>query len=409
MRRREFLNSSLAASLGVAAVGQLSGSAESRAAEKPAESLPLFVGHPVVSGPAPESLSILQSVNGPASGYLELAVGDGEFQKIQGESAGLLPYDQNVLKFVLPPLPVNSTIRYRVVARTIHFQSAYKIHQGEAVSTEVKEFRTLNPDSAETKFTIWNDTHENQETIKKLVELTDSYRPDFLLWNGDQSNDIYDPAKMRAQYLAPSGLEISSRWPLAYARGNHDVRGPAARELSKFTGNPDNRFYYGFRSGPVAVLVMDTGEDKPDDRAVFAGLAGFEAMRERQRQWLAKVIEEDWFKSAPYRVLFCHIPLWFDGYEPPPDFWIYSEVCRNAWVPLLQQGGVQLVVSGHTHRAHWMPKSETQPLPQLVGGGPKIAAATIMEGTANESRFVITSKSLDGQVLHEVMLPPLVT
>ena len=34
---------------------------------------------------------------------------------------------------------------------------------------------------------------------------------------------------------------VAARWPLAYARGNHDVRGPAARSLSRFTGTPDDR------------------------------------------------------------------------------------------------------------------------------------------------------------------------
>ena len=35
------------------------------------------------------------------------------------------------------------------------------------------------------------------------------------------------------------------------------------------------QFYYAFRSGPLAALVMDTGEDKPDDSPHFGGMVAF--------------------------------------------------------------------------------------------------------------------------------------
>src|SRR6185503_9374510 len=120
-----------------------------------------------------------------------------------------------------------------------------------------------------THFAVWNDTHENSETLQSLHRLTAALRPDFLLWNGDQSNDVHFERDMARQFLMPEGLRIAESRPLAYVRGNHDVRGPAAQSLADFTGTPDDRFYYGFRSGPLAALVMDTGEDKPDDSPYF--------------------------------------------------------------------------------------------------------------------------------------------
>lgn len=408
MQRRDFLSSSLIAGYGFAGSLALHDQSASAAEAKPGNaSQPkrLLFGHPVVSGPAPESLTILQGVNGPASGYVELAIGDQDFQRIDGEKAGLLPYDAHVLKFVLPPLPGGKTIRYRVVARPIEFNSAYKIVQGEPEQTETFEFQTLNPQASSTRFIIWNDTHENVGTIRQLQQLTQKFDPDFLLWNGDQTNDVYDPVKMRAQYLSPGELEICAQWPMAYARGNHDVRGPAARLLSQFTGTPNDQFYYAFRSGPVAALVMDTGEDKPDDRDVFAGLAGFAAMRERQRKWLAEVIQQDWFRAAPYRLMFCHIPLWWESDGRERDFWMCSEVCRDAWLPLLEKAGIQLVISGHIHRAQLLPRSSSQPIPQLTGGGPRQEQATIIEGIANDKELTIQCKSLAGEVRHEMVIP----
>lgn len=401
MRRRSFLSTSLAAGLGAAVTSPQNGSA---AEDAPAPQ-GVLAGPPVVSGPAPETLTILQPVHGPATGHLELAIGEADFQRVDAEAFGLLPLERYTLKFRLPPLPPGQTIRYRVTARPITFHNAYKIEPGESETTAERSFRTLDPTASETRFVVWNDTHENLETIRTLQQQTDRAEPDFLLWNGDQTNDIYDPAKMTNQYLAPAGLEISACWPLAYVRGNHDVRGPAARHLPEFTGTPDDRFYYAFRSGPMAALVMDTGEDKPDDHPVFAGLAGFSALRQRQRRWLAETIRQPWFQTATYRVLFCHIPLWWTDEVSDPGYWLYAKPCREAWLPLLEEAGIQLVISGHTHRATWMPASKTQPIPQLIGGGPRPEIATIMEGTATAQQLTLVTKTLEGKVVHEVTIP----
>lgn len=403
MERRTFLRDALGSTLALSALGPAS--TASGAEQAIAKGEAFLQGAPVVTGPAAESLAILQAVGRPATGYLELRRSDGSWQRIDAESSGLLPYDHHVLKFRLPPLPAGQEFQYRVTAIPVDFENAYKILPGEATVSGTRSVRTLDPNAAETKFVIWNDTHENQPTIQSLVAATEKLRPDFLLWNGDQTNDIYDEARMANQYLAPGGLTVAAEWPLAYARGNHDVRGPAARSLSRFTGTPDDRFYYAFRSGPVAALVMDTGEDKTDDHPVFGGLAAFKMMRERQTAWLAKAIEEPWFAAAPHKVLFCHIPLWWtteDQSENGP--WTFSRVCRDAWLPLLRKGGIKLVVSGHTHDARWLPAAEGRPIPQLIGGGPKPQAATIIAGTATEDRLTLTMSRLDGSILETVHL-----
>lgn len=413
MQRRSFLSTGLAAGIGISSVAQESLAmaqeapavklpAEHATAEKPAS---VLAGPAVVSGPAAESITVLQPVRGPAAGFLEFAVGEQEFQRVHAETNGLLPLEQHVLKFRLPPLPTGKSIQYRVTARSIEFKNAYNIVQGTPETSAARLFRTLDPAASATKFIVWNDTHENLETIRSLHKLTHDYEPEFLLWNGDQTNDVYEREKMTNQYLSPDGLELAGKWPLAYARGNHDVRGPAARHLPEFTGTPDDRFYYGFRSGPLAALVMDTGEDKPDDHPVFAGLAGFAPMRERQTQWLEATIREPWFKEAPYRVLFCHIPLWWKDEKSNPGYYLFARPCREAWQALLVEGKVQLIVSGHTHQASWLPAGDARPIPQLVGGGPRPNIATIMEGTADTKELKLVMRSLAGKVLQEVRVP----
>lgn len=230
----------------------------------------IFAGSPVVSGPAPDAVTILQPLQRWATGHLEYAVGDGPWVRVNGGAGGLLPLSEYVLKFHLPPLPPGKDIQYRVVGHSVGWVKVRQFYHGELKAGRPQtgkefRFRTIDPAAEATTFAVWNDTHENAETLKALHGMTEKLRPDLLVWNGDQSNDVHFERDMAGQFLNPAGLPIADRWPLAYVRGNHDVRGPAARSLAGFTGSPGDRFYYGFRSGPVAALVLDTGEDKNDD------------------------------------------------------------------------------------------------------------------------------------------------
>lgn len=367
---------------------------------------PVFAGRPVVSGPAADAITILQPLARHATGYLEFAVENGDWQRVDAAAAGLLPLEEFVLKFRLPPLPPGKRVRYRVSARSIGWVRVREFKIGKIVPGEIQSgpehvFRTLDPAAAETKFVIWNDTHENSQTLQSLARLTDAASPDFLLWNGDQSNDIHAESKMAGQFLAPDGMAIANRWPLAYVRGNHDVRGPQARRLPQFTGTPYDRYYYAFRSGPVAALVMDTGEDKPDESVWLGGITDFAAMRRAQAVWLSSVTKEPWFREAPFKVLFCHIPLWFTRELPDADWGEYSKPCREAWLPLLVDAGVQVAISGHTHAYVWMPKTPEQPLGQLIGGGPHPKSATIIHGAATREKLSLKMSKLDGTVVAE--------
>lgn len=415
MDRRAFISAT--GSLGIATVAAARLSAAEDVAkpqeEKPAQvtagSAPgaVFAGQPVVCGPAHDAVSILQPLARHATGFLEFAIADGAWQRVDASAAGLLPFDPHILKFRLPALPPGKEIRYRITAHSIGWVQVREFVHGEVVAgppetTEVRTFRTLDPAAEQTTFIVWNDTHENAETLKKLHAITANAKPDFLLWNGDQSNDIHFEKDMAGQFLSAAGFPVAEKWPLAYVRGNHDVRGPEARSLPRFTGTPDDRFYYAFRSGPLAAIVMDTGEDKPDDSEYFAGMFAFQKLKEQQAAWLKEVVREPWFREAKFKVLFCHIPLWFirDIY-PQHQRWEFTPVCRDLWLPTLQEAGVKLIVSGHTHDPRWLPAKDGQPLGQLIGGGPQPRAATIIHGVATQEKLNVTMSKLDGTVMAE--------
>ncbi len=370
---------------------------------------PIFAGSPVVTGPAHDAIAILQPLQRHATGHLEFAIGDGPWTRVNAGQAGLMPLEEHVLKFQLPPLPAGATVKYRLEGHTIGWVKVRQFYHGEIKAGQKQtspeyHFRTLDPHAESTRFVVWNDTHENPETLKALHKLTEPLKPDFLLWNGDQSNDVHFEKDMAGQFLNPGGLAIADRWPLAYVRGNHDVRGPAARALSQFTGTPGDRFYYGFRSGPLAALVLDTGEDSPDASPYHCHLADFERMQEEQAKWIKGAVKEPWFQDAPHKVLFCHIPLWFDHPKIPNNRFKGHKLARTLWEPTLTAAGVSVVISGHTHDYLWMPKKEGQPIAQLIGGAPQPKFATLIQGTATKDELKLKMTKLDGTVVTDVTL-----
>ena len=147
---------------------------------------------------------------------------------------------------------------------------------------------------------------------------------------------------------------------------------------------------------------MDTGEDKADSSRYFGGTAAYAKFQETQAAWLKEIVRADWFTSAPHKVLFCHIPLWF---QHPRYSFKGHQLCRELWSQTLIDAGVGLVISGHTHTHRWLPRSEDRPIAQLVGGGPNPSSATLIHATADASEMHLRMLKLNGEELADIRLP----
>ena len=169
-------------------------------------------------------------------------------------------------------------------------------------------------------------------------------RPEVLVWNGDTCASAFDKSAD-----APSVL-LKPEWavtrPLVFVPGNHDVRGACAREVRDcLSAGPDAALPYNVarRHGPLALVTLDTGEDKPDAHPVFAGTAAYEPYRARQAAWLREALARPEIASAPFKVAFCHIPLrglpgQSDGLNLK-DFARWSGDGARNWMPALSRAG----------------------------------------------------------------------
>lgn len=356
---------------------------------------------PTLTNPARDSITVLWGVGEPSHGWVEYGDSPQLGLRADGGMGGLRAYDAHVIKVRVGGLSPGHKVFYRCVTVPVAFQNAYSIQSGAPVFSKIHSFTVPDPAAAKVRFHIWNDTHEVKETLRTLSGFSVEEAPDFLLWNGDMCNSIDREEEMAAQFVAPDMQAPFAAVPMRFVRGNHDVRGAAARHLSRYCDTPDGEWFSTFRHGPLAGIILDTGEDKPDDHPVYGGLNSFKAFRAAQAVWLAKALQAPEIRSAPFKILFCHIPLrWID--ESQSGHWCGDG--RDQWHDSLVAHGVKLVISGHTHQHALLPSDARHPYAQLVGGGPQPQGATIIRGEADAKRMSLVMSDLKGTELNKIEL-----
>lgn len=406
MKRRDFVsNIALSGVLGTAATKsglahaqetQITGTGT---ADQPPNSLmttPL-----VLMAPRQDAITAIWGVSEQCKGRLEWEDNNGAQGIAAVDEFGMVPQGTQVLQIHLRGLQPGKEYRVRGISTSVATATTQ--------TTEWKTFRTLDATADQTRFVVWNDTHINNPTIQKLDEVTPA--GDFLLWNGDTCNDWTKEELLIPTILHAGQRDISKGRPLLLVWGNHDVRGQWAYQLPQMVATPSGRPFYAFRSGPVAVICLHTGEDKPDNHPSFKGRVAFDALRHEQTEWLKETIAKPEFKHAPYRMVFCHIPLrWTTERIPDYDaggYDYFSHRSRAAWNDSLVAWKTQVVISGHTHQHAWIPPNDKFPYGQLTGGGPAPQQATWLEATANRQSLTLRTRQLDNNELHTVSFEPL--
>jgi len=368
---------------------------------------PLIDSPPVLQHPSPTGVTVVWAVAAPATGWVEYGPTEQPGRRADLPAYGLNPFDGRFLSARIEGLTPGQRVFYRVVCVPVDFKGPYKIVRGEPVAGEVHEFTPVDPSADRASFAVINDTHEHADTLAALTKRLTTEPADLTVWNGDVFNDIRSDDQIVAQVLRPAGSAYAARRPVVFTSGNHDVRGVNARGLARAIApwraeEPLGRCFT-LRHGPLAIVGLDTGEDKPDRHPVWAGLANFEPYRAAQAAWLKGALARPEVASAPFVVVFAHIPLWgLAGDNPGDTLEGYANYCRNAqqqWHALLAGAKVQLVVSGHTHKHRYDPPSAEHAYGQLVGGGPRPEQATLIRGAVTRGKLAVELTDIGGKSL----------
>ena len=415
----------------VEAAAENSGSARSTAADE-ATATNLIVSAPMLQNYAATSMGVAFAVSDMANGYVRYSTRPDMADAVTVKCGGFRVTDMNehVMQIRLTGLRPATKYWYTIGADRIAYKGGYDMKiTGNEEDPRVYSFTTAGQ-AANAHFCVINDTHVRWDVMTAATDKIANLAPSCVIWNGDASNVEESIDNQVNIFLAPSmeRKDYAAELPYLFCTGNHDFRGMANRHLERvwMYRQPEERSSrdwdlgrnFAVRMGDIAMIGLDTGEDKLDTNPIFAGLFNSAAYREAQALWLADALLQDEIASAPYLVAFCHIPL----FDPRPDqnpgdvapadkdpryrtdFANWQRTCANLWGPLLCKAGCQLVITAHQHRYRFDAPEGDRTWAQIVGGGPSLRGgghATVIEGLVADGQLQINVHSLEDGSLQD--------
>ena len=359
--------------------------------------VPLEVGVPCLQAPAETTMGVSWKVSGLSKGVVEYA-DNPDFRNlkfVKSGGYGLVPIDISALQVRLEGLKPGTRYWYRTITTPFtDYANIYDAKLGEPIVSKAYSFQTLGS-NAVPHFCMMTDTHAQWESFELIAKKMKELLPTAIVWNGDATNTTQKKRTAVEIFLNPpiASRDYATSIPTFFVSGNHDFRGswiskkeevilprhPAERRGDQW----DLKWNFAVRMGDLALIGMDTGEDKPDGHPKWFGLANFSAYRQAQAKWLEEQLTREDIAAAKFKVLFCHIPLWprdakeavapWDGSTIDPDGYAYwSRECRDLWAPIFERGGVKLVICGHKHRFAYYKANDEHPWDLVLGGGPEL-------------------------------------
>ncbi|MGX5820819.1 metallophosphoesterase [Chitinophaga lutea] len=394
--RRGFLGKlTKAGLLGAAAVSPVARAAAAVAEPAPAPAAFAFQCPPYLQHPTPNSMTVMWLSNNPSYSWVEYGETDQLGQKAFHVENGIADSYNTLHKVVLTGLKPGTTYYYTVKSKEITDFQPYKLTYGETIGSEVYSFKTPAEKPDTVSWVVLNDIHDRPASIPHLISLNKDFF-DFVFLNGDMFDYQQDEKQIIDHLLLPAGQSFASRAPFIFTRGNHETRGKYRRELGNYFHGD---YYWAKAWGPVHFTVLDTGEDKPDDHPVYAGIVDFDNYRTQQAEWFKTVVKTPEFKKAKFRVVMMHIPHYYSG------DWHGPMHCRELFGPLFEEHKIDLFIAGHTHRyGIHQPVAGQHSYPIVIGGGPKEGNRTLIKVRATDKQLDLVMLKDDGSHAGKVEL-----
>ena len=392
-QRRSFLKTGL--TLGAATL--LAPSQTMANLPAPADELVITVG-PYLQTNFGDEMTILWLTNKVATGWVAYGEDANNLdQKAYGKTElGLKAANTKLNAVTLKNLSPGKTYYYQVFSKEIKDFQPYKLTYGNTIHSAVESFINTDTTKPEISFLMLNDIHDRPQSIPLLIDLDKGKNNDFIFFNGDIFDYQTDEQQIIDHMLKPCVDSFAKKTPFIYVRGNHETRGKFAREFPQYFTHVGHA---AFNLGPVRFVILDTGEDKEDTHPVYAGIVDFDQYRLEQAAWLKTEINSKAFKKAPFRIVMMHIPPRFSGDAHGPKH------CTELFDPLLNQGKVDLVLSGHTHKyiIH-QPNKAANNYPLVIGGGPKDGNRTLTKIVVNHKEIKVTMLDDSGKEVGQLTI-----
>lgn len=292
-------------------------------------------------------------------------------QEYYDDAGGVLRSDAAVHRMTVPQDVLDRAGRYTICARRVLARKPYRSELTPETEEFSYEFFPVPVGNA--RGYHLSDAHNRLE--EPIAAARAFGRMDFLILNGDIAD--HSGAQEMTDFMYHLISEITGGIiPVVFSRGNHDTRGSYAEHLSECTPQQDGRSYYTFRLGDIWGLVLDCGEDKPDDHPEYGGTVCFHSFRLRETEFLRRIAADgarEWAADGvSHRVVIVHHPF-TQKREAPFNI---EEDLYQTWARILrEQIHPDVMICGHMHTLEIRRVGDKrddfgQPCPVVIGGAP---------------------------------------
>ncbi len=338
---------------------------------------------PYLVEPGSDCITILWTTNKACQSWVEYC-GDknlgvfttwgGYPKKAYSSHQGLLAANSKLHSVRIAGLNTGTKYRYRVMSKEIIQNNPYEVIFGDTAAGEIVEFETLNPDTTTFSFGVVCDLHEQSGNLNTLLEAAPVDSLNLMFYNGDMLNWIGNEDRIFNGLIDVSVNQFAKEKPMILTRGNHETRGPNARKLFSYFPHSSGNYYHAFSHGNTRFIILDPGEDKPDNHPVYAGLVDFDNYRTEQAEWLRKEVKSDDFLSSKYKIVLMHIPPFSKSSAHG------STDITEKWGPILNNAHIDIIISGHHHRySRIKPTDDSNQMPVLIVGQDMVLKADVSE------------------------------
>ena len=365
---------------------------ELRTAEKADK---IFRMKPYLQNPVGNGITVMWETTVPAYCWVEYGTDTTQLKRARTIVDGQVVCNNYLHKIRIDGLQPGQKYYYRVCSQEILLYQAYKKVFGNTAQSAFSEFTLPATDTDSFTAVVFNDLHQHTQTFRALCQQIKNVNYDFVVFNGDCVDDPVDHNQATSFISELTEGVCGDRIPTFFMRGNHEIRNAYSIGLRDHYDYVGDRTYGSFNWGDTRIVMLDCGEDKPDDHWVYYGLNDFTQLRNEQVDFLKKELSSKVFKKAAKRVLIHHIPVYGNGDDYAP--------CPELWGNLLSKAPFNVCLNAHTHRYAYHPKGELgNNYPVIIGGGYKMDGATVMILEKKKDELRVKVLNAKGKILLDI-------
>ena len=354
----------------------------------------IFRMKPYLQNPVGNGITVMWETTVPAYCWVEYGTDTTQLKRARTIVDGQVVCNNYLHKIRIDGLQPGQKYYYRVCSQEILLYQAYKKVFGNTAQSAFSEFTLPATDTDSFTAVVFNDLHQHTQTFRSLCQQIKNVNYDFVVFNGDCVDDPVDHNQATSFISELTEGVCGDRIPTFFMRGNLEIRNAYSIGLRDHYDYVGDRTYGSFNWGDTRIVMLDCGEDKPDDHWVYYGLNDFTQLRNEQVDFLKKELSSKEFKKAGKRVLIHHIPLYGnDG----------KNLCANLWTKLLEKAPFNISLNAHTHKYAYHPKGELgNNYPVIIGGGYKMDGATVMILEKKKDELRVKVLNAKGKILLDI-------